>query len=301
MKHKRVSSKVIGELRFFRPRIRSRHPSHAVLRRELRLLPFKSVVRLGSQTVLGDEISVGGQRVELNLPEAVRTSANKLLMKQAFINSGVKTASCWVWLEGHSMLRGIVKEGVAPVENTDVYPEELPYPIVAKHIFGSRGTGNTLISSLEELRAWMRDKTMSNYICEKFHNYNREYRLHVTKDGCFYTCRKVLREETPKSDRWYRNDSNCNWLVEQNDQFDRPVNWNQIEEECVKALRATGLDFGACDVKAQSAIDSKGRTRENPEFIVIEINSAPSFGEGTTQRYLKVIPELLKEKFISQF
>jgi hypothetical protein len=36
--------------------------------------------------------------------------------------------------------------------------------------------------------------------------------------------------------------------------------------------------------------------RENPEFIVIEINSAPSFGEITLQRYLERIPAIIFAK-----
>jgi glutathione synthase/RimK-type ligase-like ATP-grasp enzyme len=78
--------------------------------------------------------------------------------------------------------------------------------------------------------------------------------------------------------------------------FDKPVNWDVIVEESVKALNAVGLDFGAVDLRCQSAKYSKGRTREDPDFIVVEINSAPSFGELTLQKYIEELPKILIRK-----
>lgn len=284
----------------FRPRIRSRHPSHEPLRTQLPKLPVRAVVRLGSTTVL----DLGAKKlIEVNSVAAVKNSANKLLMKYCFDTEGVKTADWWI----------IDNEPEAPQakifwKHGDVNSEEggiadyaaLPYPIVAKHIFGSRGTGNYLINNQQELEAWLPNKTIENYIFEKFYNFNREYRLHVTKDGCFYTCRKLLREDTPADKRWFRNDSNCNWIVEENESFDKPVNWDAIVAESVKALKAVGLDFGAVDIRVQSATKTSKKhgevPRENPEFIIIEINSAPSFGEITLQRYLEQIPNIVNAK-----
>jgi hypothetical protein len=180
--------------------------------------------------------------------------------------------------------------------NNDI-PYLTEYPIVAKHIHGSRGDGNTLIKTAEELDQWLVGKTLSNYIFEKFYNYSREYRLHVTKNGCFYTCRKMLKEETSKDDRWRRHDDNCVWILEENPLFDKPVNWNLMVEDSIKALLSTGLEIGCIDLKCQSSKDSKGRIRENPEWIILETNSAPSMGEITQEKYLIEIPKLLKEKY----
>lgn len=248
------------------------------------------MVRLGSTTILLDAVSRGGNRVECNTVEAVKKSADKLLMKTAFSNAQVKTASWYIY---NGDLRQFISKA-RDVENATA--ETLPYPIVAKHIRGSRGEGNTLIKTAQEMTSWLVGKTSANYIFEKFYSYNREYRLHITKDGCFYTCRKVLKEDTPNEDRWKRNDSNCNWLVEDNTSFDKPSNWTAIVAECVKALNAVGLDVGAFDVKVQSTTDSRGRTRTAPEFIILESNSAPSFGEITLEKYLQEIPKILKAK-----
>lgn len=292
-KKKVISKKPIKKFTRFRPMILSRHPSHNHLRTGLSLLPFRSVIRLGSTTVPKD----GKERLQINTVQAIKNSASKLLMKQCFTKAGVKTADCWTYcsqINGSDQYRLCFnKMQFTDKDLAPTHARELPYPIVAKHIYGSRGTGNTLLNTQEELQQWMRGKDLSNYIFEKFYNFNREYRLHVTKNGCFYTCRKVLREDTPENKRWYRNDSNSNWLVETNPSFDKPVNWDNIVAECVKALNAVGLDIGGFDVKVQSAKTPKGKVRENPEFIIIESNSACSHGEVTAQKYVEELNKLL--------
>ena len=135
-------------------------------------------------------------------------------------------------------------------------------------------------------------------VFEKFHNYAREYRLHVTKDGCFYTCRKMLKQDTPAKHKWYRNDEHCVWIMEDNSLFDRPVNWDAVVAESVKAMKAVGLDMGAVDLRIQSATtEESGKSRKDPKFIIVEINSAPSFGTVTEAKYKLEIPKILKRKF----
>lgn len=268
--------------KYFRPRIRSRHPSHDPLRKQplLPLFPFKSVIRFGSTTDMQDTVTNGGNRIEINTIDAVKNSSNKLLMKQCFDNFQIKTAT---WFKNDNIIEEANKIG---------------YPIISKNIFGSRGKGNIKHNDQESLQKWLNQhkNNIDNYIFEKFYNYNREYRLHVTKEGCFYTCRKMLKNDTPEEKRWYRNDDNCNWIVEENELFDKPVNWEDIQKECVKALNAVGLDVGAVDLRVQSATNKKGEKRKNPEFIIVEINSAPSFGEITLQKYINELPKILLNK-----
>lgn len=246
--------------------IRSRHPSHAQFRNKLRL-PFRSVVRFGSTTPMRAEY------VFLNSADAVSNSASKVRMKRCFTDAGVKTAE---WCLGKDIGEFIKK---------------VKFPIIAKSEFGSRGEGLTFIENQEGLDIYIRNHGTAGVIFEKYYGYAREYRLHVTVDGCFYTCRKMLKEGTPK--RWCRNDANCAWMIEENPLFDRPKNWEEIETECIKALKAVGLDFGACDVRVQSA---KENGDKSPNFVIIEINSAPSMGKITYQRYLEMIPKMLTKK-----
>jgi len=267
----------------FVPMIRSRHPSHAGLRRALPKLPFRSVIRMGSLTALDDAATLNGTRVELNSAESIKNSSSKLKMKQCFTGASVKTAE-WIRVQTLKEVKDWAKE----------------YPIVAKSHFGSRGNGNTLLKSEAEVDSWARNKDLTNYIFEKYYNYNKEYRLHVSADGCFYTCRKMLKQEfkdTPNS--WQRHDDNCVWILEDNPSFDRPNNWYDIVTHCVKALKSCGLDFGACDLRVQNNTDKDGTRRATPDFIVVEINSAPSFGQVTLAKYKEVLPQLLIKKFES--
>ncbi len=215
-------------------------------------------------------------------------------MKECFTEAEVKTAMWWT--------KDQDGEGFNQNNISEEYTEgnTLEFPIVAKHIFGSRGTGNTLINTLPELRTFLIGKQANRYIFEKFYNYSREYRIHVTSNGCIYTCRKMLKEDTAEDQRWFRNDSNSVWVLETNIMFDKPLNWDTIVSESVSALNAVGLDIGAVDVKVQSRTNNKDKIRKEPEFIIIEINSAPSFGDITSQVYLEEIPKILIAKYGSR-
>lgn len=272
----------------YRINLRSRHPSHDILRTELKRMPFRSIVRLGSTTVLND----GLPRIECNSVQGVNNSANKLFMKQCFTVAGVKTADWWVHNTGISFKQ----------MNSDTTHsiDSLPYPIIIKHVMGSRGTGNYMINTKEEFADWLTGRNLDNlhnYIFEKYYTYSREYRLHITADGCFYTCRKMLKSDTPSEKRFQRHDDNCVWYMEDNEKFDKPVNWDLVVTHCIKALGALGLDIACFDVKIQSATDRDSNKRENPEFIIIESGSAPSFGTVTAQKYLEQIPKVLQKKY----
>ena len=267
--------------------IRSRHPSHDVLRRGLQKMPFRSVIRLGSTTKIKDLDS----RIEINSVEAIQNSMDKRSMKKCFSEGKVNTARWWIYNKGKFVLNGMGKTSLI---------QEMPYPLVAKSRFGSRGKGNTKINTVEEMETFVSSKNtnLSRYIFEVFHSYSREYRLHVTKDGCFYTCRKMLKNDTPEKDKWFRNNKNCIWVREDSNTglFDKPINWDEIVQHSVMALKAVGLDVGAVDVKVQSATNLKGKKRNYCEFFIIEINSAPSFGNITEIKYKEVLPKLLIEK-----
>lgn len=262
-------------------RVFSRHPSHNVIRQKL-LFKELAVVRLGSTTV-------SSIPKEVNSIQSVQNSANKFLMKEKFDEFQVKTAE---WFAGKD-----ITSNETATSLLNALSDAWESPIVAKHVFGSRGSGNTLLRTKAEYDTWVQGKSLNRYIFERFYNFNREYRLHVTADGCFYTCRKMLKSDTPEDKRWFRNDSNSTWIIDSNPQFDKPVNWNSIVEESVKALKAVGLDIGAVDLRIQSSKTSNGNVRENPEFIIVEINSAPSFGDITAQKYSLEIPKVLKKKY----
>ena len=267
--------------------ILSRHQSHSILRAKnqtLPLLPFRSVIRLGSTTV-----SAGSLDLCPALP--VKNSASKLLIKQKINEAEVKTANWFTYqIDDDGLYYFAIKNDV----DNDIEIEELPYPIVAKSHFGSRGVGNTKFNTKEELKAWLPNKNLDNYIFEEFVKMTREYRLHVTKFGCFYTCRKLVRSDAPEG-TWQKHDDVCNWVLEENPSFKKPKNWDIIVADCVKAKDALGLDICAFDVGVQGAKD--GVERENPEWIIFESCSAASFGNVTGQKYIEILPKLLIDKY----
>lgn len=247
-------------------KIRTRHPSHSVLRRKIRTGTKSIVLRLGSTT------EVPGVDHEFNTVAAVQNSANKSLMKIKFTENDVRTA-IYIHPRNETQL-------TEWITNNDLNNKKL----IIKSLTGSRGRGLYLMENANQALEWFRSHGYGNHIIEKYYNYNREYRLHVSKNGCFYTNRKMLRQDAEQ--RWYRNDSNCTWILETNPLFNKPNNWDAIVEECVKALNAVGLDIGACDVRVASNSDN---------FIICEINSAPSFGEITAQKYEAEINRLIQQ------
>lgn len=236
----------------------------------------RTVFRLGSLTPT-EEIFPRGMVlnkpiIEINTAEACHNSGDKILMKTLFSDNNIKTAK-WYNLNDENF------------NDTD-----LNFPRIIKHKNSCKGQGIYYIEDQEKLNAFENENNgWKNYIVEEYKNYSKEYRLNVTKDGCFYTCRKMLKEDA--EERWHRHDMNSVWIVEENPLFEKPSNWSDIEAECVKALNAVGLDIGACDVKVQS---EKGHNRNgNPEFIVLEINSAPACAERTLIEYEKQLRKML--------
>lgn len=269
-----VKKAVKAKLTKFRPMVLSRHPSHRILRTSLALNSFRAVVRLGSETVLEDD----SRRVQINTPSGVRNSASKLRMKQCFDRAQVKHAP-WI----HTQDRQILTNWAIRTE----------FPIISKSFHGSRGEGNTKHDNMESLERFIRNNNINNYIFEKFVPYSREYRLHVTNNGCFYTCRKLVRNDAPEN-TWQRHDDVCVWVVEENPSFKKPANWNDIVQDCIRAKNALGLDICAFDVLVQGS--TRDGERRNPEWLICESCSAPSFGEITGQRYIQEINRLVLQK-----
>lgn len=274
----------------FRPIILSRHPSHNCLRaatKNIKLLPFRSVVRFGSTTELDDVITKGGNRIEINTVDAIRNSASKLKMKQKFTEAGVKTAP---WITK------------TQAQFTEEEITVIGFPMVVKAHFGSKGKGNTLIKTQEEFTQWSQGKNLSNYIFEKFVNYGHEFRLHITEDGCFYACRKALKQGVDEKDKWRRHDDICVWFLEENENFHKPNSWNDIINDCVNALKAIGADVLSFDVKVQTPTDSKGNQRPYQDYILLECNSASSMDNGTgelsicAKKYIEEIPKIIVKK-----
>lgn len=253
----------------FRVRLRTKNPSARDLRTKLREVfsPVRTLVRLGSLTKLNEVFRPGVRVQEINTIEAIEVSRNKLAMHKAFDKLGVQHARLF---------------RVGEIKNQ----KDLVFPILAKKIVGQGGEGMKKLDSIADLDKFLRGST-EGYYFEEYFNGAREYRLHVTKNGCFLVWRK-LRKNNAK-ERWYFNNDNCNWISEENKSFDKPGNWDEIVQQSVLALKAVGLDLGAVDVRTQSTEGHK-----KVKFIILETNSAPALGRVGTDAYLNEIKKLSK-------
>jgi glutathione synthase/RimK-type ligase-like ATP-grasp enzyme len=230
---------------------------------------------LGSQTVPANN----DRRVQINSPQGVANSASKLRMKTCFERAGVKHSP---WISGLGTRQSILD-----------WASRVGYPVISKSHNGSRGRGNTKHDDRASLERFINSNGTNNYIFEKFIPYSREYRLHISDRGCFYTCRKLVRNDAP-DDTWQRHDDVCSWILEDNPSFKKPNNWNAIVADCVRAKNALGLDICAFDVMVEGA--SRDGERRNPEWIICESCSAPRFGEITGQKYTEEIINILNTK-----
>lgn len=235
------------------------------------VVPDTTILRLGSTTPT-EEITKHPNPREINTADACAISGNKILMRQVFAEHGIPMA-----------------EGIctSDMEVLEAFLEEHGR-IICKHTHSSKGRGIYLIECHEELLDWADYHQLENYVFERYYTYSREYRIHVTKDGYFYACRKMLRNDADV--RWHRHNENCVWMLEDNPLFDKPVNWDKIVESCVDALNAIGLDIAAFDVKVQNS------KHEDPKYIILESNSAPSLGDIGLEKYKEVLTRLIYEE-----
>lgn len=263
--------------------LRSRNTSN----RELKdiVCPVKTIYRMGSTTPT-DEITHRRTFIEINTADACRISSNKILMKRRFCHGKVRTPQFYMMVNNSlDGLRARTKHRL----------EKWPAGIIAKRYNSSKGNGLALIKSMDDFENFVTGKStneLSKWIFERYSTYTREYRLHVTNDGCFYACRKMLRNEADV--RWHRHDENSVWITEENDLFDKPSNWDDIVKDCVSALKSVGLDIAAFDIKVQR---SNG---DSPKWLILECNSAPGLGTIGLEKYKEEIPKLINVKLNEQ-
>lgn len=245
--------------------IRTKNPTAAPLRRSI-VVPRRSVVRLGSRT--STEACFPGRRdiIEVNTVASIENSRDKLKMKECFSRFDVPQAE-WFTLDQVPITR------------------MADFPYVGKQIVGFKGHGMRLIENVDQLREFIRTHNNS-YFIEKFYNFAREYRIHATRDHAFLSWRKLRRADA--TERWFFNSTNCNWVGESHELFQRPDNWLELEAAAVNAVRAVGLDIGAVDIRVQS--------RNNPDYIVCEVNSAPALGDAGVEAYRNEIRSIILNK-----
>ena len=275
----------------YKVRLRTKNHSSNELRNLLNKTPKRTIVRLGSITPT-DEIyrNTSEEIIELNTVEAVKNSRSKLLMKKCFKDAGVDQSEWYtkaVLFPEEAGGREFIE--MHSGSNDDIYIDasssDFKYPILAKRIFGFKGRGMVKINNYQELRNFVTTENQSGYYFEEFHNYAKEYRLHMSQTECFMTWRKLRRNDA--TSRYFFNSENCNWVSDEHELFDEPTCWDEIMNQCIDAMVYTGLDICCFDVRVQSS------RKENPKFIIVECNSAPALGEKGVEAYKDAIENII--------
>lgn len=134
----------------YRPRIRSKNHSCNDLRHVnngLGFYPFKSLIRLGSQTPTQKAFPKSHQEVvEINTVDAIRNSRSKLLMKERFKEAEVPQSEWFIWKEEDVFVNQISNEEI----NIEKLLEILPNGLIMKKVYGFKGKGMSLIKTLKE-------------------------------------------------------------------------------------------------------------------------------------------------------
>ena len=243
------------------------------------------IVRLGSTTPTEKIFSKAFVKKlpihEINTVNAIQNSRSKLLMKVCFAESNIPQAEWWIpEQDEHEIIFWTGSKTKA------ISIEKLPYPILAKRIFGFKGRGMIKLDNKEELFNWLKAHTnFDGWFLETYYNYSREYRLHCTQKEVFMVWRKLRINDT--KNRWFFNSSNCNWIGENHKLFNKPSNWKEVEKAAIDALMSVGLDLGAIDIRIQSSRE------DSPKFIVCEVNSAPALGEQGIEQYSQIIKKII--------
>lgn len=254
--------------------VRSRNKTCSPLRKII--VPHSTIYRMGSTTLTADIKTRDKEPWEINTAESCRLSGDKRLMKECFDRASVPTAE---WFTCRSLS---LKTFTSRLEEWGA--------LIVKRYNSSKGNNIYLLKDVNDYESFVshiknnRD-SFSNYVFEKYYTYTREYRIHVTREGCFYASRKMLKRDAEV--RWHRHAENSIWYNEDNPEFNKPDNWDAIIRSCVKALIAMDLDIAAFDVKMQ------GSEVKNPSYILLESNSAPSLGEEGIKKYTQQLIKLI--------
>lgn len=255
--------------------VRSRNRSCAPLRNIM--TRCRVIYRMGSTTpteeiIRNPRIRNNYRIIEINSVKACKISGDKILMKKRFDHARVRTAKWFtVSYNDHN------------AERFMYYLTKWGTNIIAKHKHSSKGNDIFLLKDINDyyLLRERQGRRIEQFVFERYYSYSREYRIHISKYGCFYACRKMLI--TNAEDRWHRHSNNSVFIFEDNPQFNKPDNWDEIVNDCMNAMKSIGLDIAAFDVKVSL----------NGKYIILESNSAPSLKETGIQKYSQELMKII--------
>lgn len=226
----------------YRLRVFSPNKSCAPLREVM--LKQRVLLRLGSTTPLVSKFKY----LELNSIRGVKISSDKRQMKAAFDSAKIHHSE-WINTSNVKKIKDFFNANKI---------------VIVKHHHSCKGEGIYYIDNINDLNKFISSHpNISNYVFEKYYFYPQEYRLHVdVKHGCFYACKKIFKDD---ADVFWHKHANNSTFVLMTKEKKYPACWNDMIQDCVKAMKVIGLDIACFDVLCS-----------NNNWIIVESNTAPS-------------------------
>lgn len=204
-------------------------------------------------------IRLGGQQpyaaypIQINSAKAIGNSVDKLRMKILFLAHGIPTSKI---------------------------ADNAVFPLVVKGLKRSQGTGVAVVKNAKEMQKEIKriDEKCKGYYLEEYFKTDREFRLHVSKwGGVFFEVEKI-RDNPNDLVIKYENHHNVR-------NFNRPKEWKQIQDACIKALDSLDLDIAAFDCGYS-----------NGKFVIFESNTGPELLKNTLEKYREQIQNFIDAK-----
>lgn len=157
---------------------------------------------------------------------------------------------------------------------------DLTYPIIARPSHHAKGRNFVVLNNQDEFVSHFRVNSPRGWYYSEYINKVKEYRVHCAHGRIL----NFLEKPNP-------NNGSLAWNRAGNGSVFTNVNWDsydgRVALECLKAVKALGLDFAGVDVM----IDSEG----NP--YILELNTGPTLNssEYSMTRYAKYFDWLAKD------
>ncbi len=142
--------------KLFKPQIRTKNHSANDLRSRgagIGEFSMRSIVRFGSRTTTAEAFPMWHDKrpiVEINTPEAIENSRNKLRMKDCFLEREIPQSDWFIWKESDVFINKQTEEEISIEDLLNTVPSG----IVMKKVCGFKGHGMFYIQNLEDWAAF---------------------------------------------------------------------------------------------------------------------------------------------------
>lgn len=209
------------------------------------------LINWGHAGTLPENVANAGRII--NRPQAVRAAANKLLCFELLSQAGVR----------------VVPHTVDPTVAAGWGSK-----VVVRHTLnGHSGEGIEIVENGLDIPA---APCYTEYIVKE-----TEWRVHVLGGEVIDCARKIRDPNYTGEINWAIRNRAGGFIFARNS--GEPS--DDVLEQAINAVRASGLDFGAVDVM----VNKETRRRPNAEAFVLEINTAPGIMGTTAERYAEAM------------